>query len=166
VPTDWAEVYRVNFPALVRFLYRKVWDADRAEDLAQEAFVRALDHDPDNPRAFVFTVAANLARDEARTAIRRRRHLELVKAEPRTDADSPADELERRERERILQAALAQLTDRDREVLLLWDAGLDYDEIAAQTGLARGAIGTTLSRARRRLVEAHRALEGTDAALG
>jgi len=166
VPTDWAEVYRVNFPALVRFLYRKVWDADRAEDLAQEAFVRALDHDPDNPRAFVFTVAANLARDEARTVIRRRRHLELVKAEPRTDADSPADELERRERERILQAALAQLTDRDREVLLLWDAGLDYDEIAAQTGLARGAIGTTLSRARRRLVEAHRALEGTDAALG
>ncbi len=166
MPTDWAEVYRVNFPALVRFLYRKVWDADRAEDLAQEAFVRALDHDPDNPRAFVFTVAANLARDEARTAIRRRRHLELVKAEPRTDADSPADELERRERERILQAALAQLTDRDREVLLLWDAGLDYDEIAAQTGLARGAIGTTLSRARRRLVEAHRALEGTDAALG
>jgi RNA polymerase sigma-70 factor (ECF subfamily) len=156
----------VNFPALVRFLYRTVWDADRAEDLAQEAFVRALDHDPDNPRAFVFTVAANLARDEARTAIRRRRHLELVKAEPRTDADSPADELERRERERILQAALAQLTDRDREVLLLWDAGLDYDEIAAQTGLARGAIGTTLSRARRRLVEAHRALEGTDAALG
>jgi len=156
----------VNFPALVRFLYRKVWDADRAEDLAQEAFVRALDHDPDNPRAVVFTVAANLARDEARTVIRRRRHLELVKAEPRTDADSPADELERRERERILQAALAQLTDRDREVLLLWDAGLDYDEIAAQTGLARGAIGTTLSRARRRLVEAHRALEGTDAALG
>jgi RNA polymerase sigma-70 factor, ECF subfamily len=166
VPTDWAEVYRVTFPALVRFLYRKVWEADRAEDLAQEAFVRALDHDPDNPRAFVFTVAANLARDEARTAIRRRRHLELVKAEPRMEAETPAQALERSERERTVQAALARLSDRDREVLLLWDAGFDYDAIAAQTGLARGAIGTTLSRARRKLVEAHRALEGTDAALG
>jgi RNA polymerase sigma-70 factor, ECF subfamily len=166
VPTDWAEVYRVTFPALVRFLYRKVWEADRAEDLAQEAFVRALDHDPENPRAFVFTVAANLARDEARTAIRRRRHLELVKAEPRMEAETPAQTLERSERERTVQAALAQLSDRDREVLLLWDAGFDYDAIAAQTGLARGAIGTTLSRARRKLVEAHRALEGTDAALG
>jgi RNA polymerase sigma-70 factor (ECF subfamily) len=167
VPTDWAEVYRVNFPALVRFLYRKVWDADRAEDLAQEAFVRALDHDPDNPRAFVFTVAANLARDEARTAIRRRRHLELVKAEAAAEVgESPAERIERQERQQVVRAALARLTERDREVLLLWDAGLDYDEIAAQTGLARGAIGTTLSRARRRLVEAHRALEGTDAALG
>jgi RNA polymerase sigma-70 factor (ECF subfamily) len=58
------------------------------------------------------------------------------------------------------------LSERDRDVLLLWDAGLDYDEIAAQTGLARGAIGTTLSRARRRLVEAHAAMGGHDAALG
>ncbi|MDH4044399.1 MAG: hypothetical protein OEW06_08075, partial [Gemmatimonadota bacterium] len=91
--TDWAEVYRVNFPALVRFLYRKVWEADRAEDLAQEAFVRALDHDPENPRAFVFTVAANLARDEARTAIRRRKHLELIKAEAApAAAESPVEE--------------------------------------------------------------------------
>ena len=158
---DWAEVYRTTFTDLVRYLYRKVWEADRAEDLAQEAFVRALDHDPENPRAFVFTVAANLARDEARTAIRRRKHLELVKAEAAPAATaSPADQLERREQEQRVQAALADLSERDREVLLLWDAGLDYDEIAAQTGLARGAIGTTLSRARRRLVAAHEALEG------
>jgi len=53
------------------------------------------------------------------------------------------------------QIALDQLTPRDREVLLLWDSGLSYDEIAAQTGLARGAVGTTLARARRRLVEAY-----------
>ena len=37
--------------------------------------------------------------------------------------------------------------------------GFDYDEIAATTGLAKGAIGTTLCRARKRLVEAYRAQE-------
>lgn len=167
MPTDWSAVYRSTFPALVRFLYRKVWEADRAQDLAQEVFVRALDHDPDNPRAWLFAVAANLARDEARTAVRRRRHLELIKNEPLTArAPAPDEELEARERLERVQAALAGLGERDREVLLLWDAGLDYDEIAAQTGLARGAIGTTLARARKRLVEAHDALEGNDAALG
>jgi RNA polymerase sigma-70 factor, ECF subfamily len=167
VPTDWSAVYRSTFPALVRFLYRKVWEADRAQDLAQEVFVRALDHDPENPRAWVFAVAANLARDEARTAVRRRRHLELIKSEPVTAlAPSPDEELEARERLERVQAALARLSERDREVLLLWDAGLDYDEIAAQAGLARGAIGTTLARARKRLVDAHDALEGSDAALG
>jgi RNA polymerase sigma-70 factor (ECF subfamily) len=56
-----------------------------------------------------------------------------------------------------VRAALEELTPRDREVLLLWDSGVSYEEIAAQTGLARGAIGTTLSRARRRLVEAYEA---------
>jgi RNA polymerase sigma-70 factor (ECF subfamily) len=167
VPTNWAEVYRTVYPALVRFLYRKVWEADQAQDLAQEVFVRALDHDPDNPRAWLFTVAANLARDEARASIRRRRHLELVKTEQTAvRVPTPAEELDRRERLAAVQAALAQLSERDREVLLLWDAGLDYDEIAAQTGLARGAIGTTLARARKRLVEAHGGTEGHDAALG
>jgi DNA-directed RNA polymerase specialized sigma24 family protein len=32
---------------------------------------------------------------------------------------------------------------------------MSYQEIAEQTGLAVGAVGTTLARARRRLVEAH-----------
>ena len=70
--TDWNDLYRSTFPDLVRFLHRKVWDPERARDLAQEAFVRALQHEPKRPRAWLFQVAANLARDEARTVIRRR----------------------------------------------------------------------------------------------
>jgi RNA polymerase sigma-70 factor (ECF subfamily) len=168
VSTDWATVYRETYEDLVRFLHRKVWDADRARDLAQEVFVRALDQDPENPRAWVFTVAINLARDEARAAIRRKRHLTLLKSESATMAvaPDPASALEREERMVRLRAALDQLSERDRDVLLLWDAGLDYQAIAAQTGLSPGAIGTTLSRARRRLVEAFDALEAKDAARG
>ena len=79
--TDWSSVYREVYPDLVRFLHRKVWDAERAQDLAQEVFVRALDQNPDNPRAWLFTVASNLARDEARAAVRKKRHLELLKGE-------------------------------------------------------------------------------------
>jgi len=167
VTVDWAVLYRETYQDLVRFLHRKVWDADRAQDLAQEAFMRALDHEPDNPRSFLFTVAANLARDEARAAIRQRRHLTLIKSE---EADrsvvDPVEEMEHEHRLAAVRRALDQLSDRDREVLLLWDAGMDYEEIAEQTGLAVKAIGTTLSRARRRLVEAHEALEDRDVARG
>jgi RNA polymerase sigma-70 factor (ECF subfamily) len=164
---DWEPVYRATYDDLVRFLHRKVWDADRAHDLAQEAFVKALEHEPDNPRAFVFTIAANLARDEARSAVRHKRHLELITVEAgeRTAPDPSAD-LEQREREQALRRALDALSERDRDVLLLWDAGLSYQEIAAQTGLAPGAIGTTLNRARQRLVEAHAAMGGRDVARG
>lgn len=159
---DFEGLYRENYDAIVRFLYRKVWDADRAEDLAQEVFLRALSHQPDKPRAWAFTVAANIARDEARTAIRRRRHLVLLTQEPSaapTESPDAETRLLKEEREEEVRLALAELTERDREVLLLWDAGLTYPEIADQTGLAQGAVGTTLARARKRLVEAHEHLE-------
>lgn len=162
-------MYHATYGDLVRFLYRKVWDADQAQDLAQEVFVRALDHTPENPRAWLFTVAANLARDEARTAVRRKKHLALLKSEPRAtapQADNPGLEVEIAEDVSAVRRALEQLSERDREVLLLWDAGFDYQEIAAQTGLAVGAIGTTLARARKRLVEAYEREEGGHAASG
>lgn len=166
---DWEDVYRSTFPDVVRYLYRRVWDAERARDLAQEAFARSLGRDPDDPRSWIFTVAANLARDEARMVIRRKRHLTLVKAE--LDADPPfedaLDRVEREERVGRARAALDRLTERDREALLLWDAGLSYRQIAARTGLAAGAIGTTLARARRRLVDAYEgSKEADDAARG
>jgi RNA polymerase sigma-70 factor, ECF subfamily len=82
VSDELEQLYQSTYTAVVRFLYRKVWDAERAEDLAQEVFVRALAHRPEKPRAWVFAVAANLARDEARAAVRRKRHLTLLKGDP------------------------------------------------------------------------------------
>lgn len=155
-------LYLTTYPAVVRFLFRKVWDADRAEDLAQEVFVRAMRHRPEKPRAWVFAVAANLARDEARAAIRRKKHLTLLTHEPtqRHQVDPDGEEqVEHDERMVQVRQALDQLSARDREVLLLWDAGLSYPEIAQQTGLAVGAVGTTLARARKRLIEAHDRME-------
>jgi RNA polymerase sigma-70 factor (ECF subfamily) len=162
---DWAELYRETCADLVRYLHRKVWDAERARDLAQEVFARALQHaarghEPEHARAWLFSIAANLAKDEAKMVLRRKRHLTLLQGASSEAVQPEASErVERAEREAAARAALEQLGDRDREVLLLWDAGLSYPEIAAQTGLAAGAIGTTLARARRRLVEAHEALE-------
>ena len=159
------ELYRTTYATVVRFLYRKVWDADRAHDLAQEVFIRAMAHRPEKPRAWLFAVAANLARDEARAAMRRKRHLTLLKDDPITLPSShlPADEMvEEDERRARVDGALNTLTARDREVLLLWDAGLSYPEIAQQTGLAVGAVGTTLARARKRLIDAYDRLEHRD----
>ena len=166
---DWEAIYREAWSDLVGYLYHKVWDEERARDLAQEAFVRALDSEPDNPRSWLFTIATNLARDEARGAARRRRHLTLLRTESPVAADPPdvIRDLDRRERAERVRSALDLLGDRDREVLLLHQAGLDYGEIAARSGLSRGSVGTTLSRARRRLLDAYRELEeGRDAARG
>jgi RNA polymerase sigma-70 factor (ECF subfamily) len=166
VNVDWGELYRTTLPDLVRFLHRKVWDMERARDLAQDTFVRALREEPSSPRAWLFTVAANLARDEARTAIRRKRHLTLLKTEAEVTAVNidPSGEVERDEREAVVRRALEALGERDREALLLWDAGLDYGEIAGALEISAGSVGTTLARARKRLVKAHREQEKDDVA--
>jgi RNA polymerase sigma-70 factor (ECF subfamily) len=96
--------------------------------------------------------------------IRRRKHLTLIKAETQ-DVDpspDPVDVMDRMDRVEAARGALEQLSERDREVLLLWDAGFNYNEIAEQTGLAVGAVGTTLSRARKRLVAVYDSAQGAE----
>jgi RNA polymerase sigma factor (sigma-70 family) len=166
--TDWDQVYRSTFPDLVRYVYRKLWDRERAHDVAQEAFLRALDQDPDDPRGWLFTVAGNLARDEVRKVVRRRRHLTLIAAEtdPADPGPDPLEEAQLREQSTRARQALESLGERDREALLLWDAGLSYEEIAKRMKLARGAVGTTLARARARLNSAYGTGEEADVARG
>lgn len=166
--TDWGAVYRTTYPDLVRYVYRKLWDRDRAHDVAQEAFLRALGQEPDDPRAWLFTVAGNLARDEVRKVVRRRRHLTLIPAEsdPADPGPDPLEGAEIREQRERAKAALESLGERDQEALLLWDAGLSYHDIAERMSLARGAVGTTLARARARLNAAYGTGEETDVARG
>jgi RNA polymerase sigma-70 factor (ECF subfamily) len=156
---DLTALYRDYHASLVRMVYRRTGDRDRAEDIAQETFARALAAPPENPRPWLFAVALNLIREDGRRFVRQGRRLQLLKAESPQSAPMPDDEFDREERTQSVRAALEQLTERDREALLLKAEGFNYDEIAATLGLAKGAIGTTLARARRRLVEAYRAGE-------
>lgn len=167
--TDWESVYRSTYVDVVAFLSRMLLDHERAKELAQEAFARVLGRDAENPRGLLFRTAANLARDEARMVVRRRRHLKLLKVEEDVRAErapTPAQELDTRERSRRVRAALEALSEIDRTVLVLWNAGFDYDEIADRTGLSKGAIGTTVARAKKKFVSACDAMEDTDAAHG
>ena len=145
--------------SLVRMLYRRTGDRDRAEDIAQETFARAVVSPPRNPRPWLFAVALNLVREEGRTAVRHARKLELYKAEQTNHSPAPDEEFDRHARIADVRAALDEMTDRDREALLLKAEGFSYDDIAATLGLARGAVGTTLARARRRLMDAYRSGE-------
>jgi len=158
---DAGQLFELYYAPLVRMLWRRTGDQDRAEELAQETFARAVEAPPTNPRPWLFAVALNLVREDARRDKRQGRRLQLLKAESPSSAPAADADYERRERQAAVRTALACLNERDREALLLKAEGFSYDEIAVSLGLARGAIGTTLARARKRLVEAFRAGEGT-----
>ncbi|MCA9767495.1 MAG: sigma-70 family RNA polymerase sigma factor [Gemmatimonadetes bacterium] len=155
-----AALFREYHDSLVRMLTRRTGDRDRAEEITQEVFARAVVAPPRNPRPWLFAVALNLVREEGRRAVRQTRRLELYRAEQPT-VERPDEAMERAERIGAVRDALDHLSERDRDALLLKAEGFSYDDIAATLGLARGAVGTTLSRARRKLVEAYRAGEET-----
>ena len=139
---------------------RRLRNHAEAQELTQEVFARAVAAPPRSPRPWLFAVALNLLREEGRKATRQGRRLELYKGEQESLTSTPDEDFEQGERVVQIRAALGTLNDRDREALLLQAEGFNYEEIAQTLGLAKGAIGTTLARARRRLVEAYRAKEG------
>lgn len=163
VDHDAAERLFVTYHAtLVRYLTRRLGDRDWAEEVAQETFVRALRQETIvNERAWVFAVAHNLVRDGARRDARNRRHLELLAAEVREDEAMPVDEeqsMEQGAQLALARRALAMLSERDRQALLLKEEGLDYHEIADVLQIEKSSVGTTLSRARRRLAASYEEL--------
>jgi RNA polymerase sigma-70 factor (ECF subfamily) len=153
---DVDRLFREYNAPLVRYLTRRLGDRDWAEEIAQETFLRALRQDEiANERAWLFAVATNLVRDDARKQSRRRRLLTLLAEEQRDAVEEPVDPVERAHEAAIARRALEELGERDRVALLMREEGLNYGEIAEALGLSFGSVGTTLARARRRLVEAY-----------
>ena len=163
---DVDRLFREYHQPLVRYLTRRLGDRDWAEEVAQETFLRAVKQESIvSERSWLFAVATNLVRDEARKDIRRRRRLELLREQARADeiVDPEPLGIERAQEAALARKALDQLTERDREALLMREEGLDYTEIANALELSVSSVGTTLARARRRLVEAYESLQGQGA---
>src|SRR5690606_12884393 len=138
-------------------------DADTADDIAQEAFVRLLRQSlpEDEVRPWLFTVATNLVRDGVRKAGRRQRLLAAENFVPAT-VPGPDEETDRAERVEAVRRALARIPLRDRQLLLMREEGFTYEEMARAAGVAPGSVGTLLGRALKRFMQVYQAQEGTD----
>jgi RNA polymerase sigma-70 factor (ECF subfamily) len=148
-----ATLFQTRYHSLYRYLDRLTGDPDLAMDLAQGTFVRLYRRGamPDDPQAWLTTVATNLLRDHRR---RRQRRGELIAQWPTepvlashpssADAAVLADEARKH-----IRAALNALSPRDRQLLILRHEGHSYREIATMVGVADGSVGTLLARASR-----------------
>src|SRR3954470_23963729 len=164
-PDRLSALFKAYHAPLVRFLTRRLGDRDAAEELAQETFVRALKQDEiASERSWLFAVASNLVRDEARREARQRKRDDLLRTHAAAEAESSVEpeptSMERAEDRAVARQAIEMLAERDRDALLMREEGLGYEEIAEALDLSVASVGTTLSRARRRLMEAYESLQG------
>ena len=155
-----ATLFRERFPMLYRYLSRVSGDAALADDVAQESFVRlhARGSMPDDPSAWLISVANNIVRDEYRTTRRREKLLagwfateDQSQPTPATDARVLAGE-----RETTIRRALGALRLRDQRLLILRHEGFSYREIAEALGIAPASVGTLLVRATAALAKVYR----------
>ncbi len=146
------ELFHQRFPPVFRYLDRLTGDPDLAADLAQEAFVRLYQRGelPDDPAAWLVTVATNLLRDTRRKEQRRAALATTYATDVQLSSDvTTADGLLAEESRSQVREALDALPLRDRQLLLLRHEGYSYRELARAVGVAEGSVGTLLLRATR-----------------
>ncbi|GMW01411.1 MAG: hypothetical protein AMXMBFR84_25480 [Candidatus Hydrogenedentota bacterium] len=151
------QLYRDTVGRVYGLCLRMCGEAWLAEELAQDAFVRAWDR-LDSFRAdsafssWVYRIAVNVVLTEHRAKTRRNaKHAEAEDNTGRHHGAAPRTPELRMD----LEAAIATLPDGAREVFLLHDVeGYKHEEISELTGIAPGTSKAQLFRARRLLREA------------
>ena len=167
--TAFDTLVRAHMEQAFRVAFRVVGHREDAEDLVQEAFLAAYQYldsfevgRPFGPwlMRIVLNRGANLRRSRARRSME-------PETEGVSDAPSALEESERRDTGRVLRDALATLSERQRQIVTMFDVdGMTSAEIGEMMQLAPGTVRWHLHEARRHLRVVLGQLFGRDNAEG
>jgi RNA polymerase sigma-70 factor (ECF subfamily) len=161
-PSPWERfeaLYRSSRDDVYAYVCTLLRDPAAAEDVTALAFERAyrrrrtFDRRRGEERAWLFGIARNAALDE----LRRRRRVAALVTEPADEVVPAEDEdgVEVALRRTALQAAMAKLPAREREIVALkFHAGLSNAELARVLGVSESNAGTLLYRTMEKLRKA------------
>lgn len=154
---DWNAVYQRELPRIYNYFRYRFGENALAEDLTAATFEKAwrarerYRRDLSAFSTWLFTIARNVATDHLRG---RRVEISLDAVRDYPAPGSLHETVTRAAEMRRLAALLAQLPDRDRELVALkYGAQLNNREIARQVGMSESNVGTTLHRIVARLRE-------------
>jgi RNA polymerase sigma factor (sigma-70 family) len=145
---EFDRAFRELLPRAKRVAYRILDDVADAEDAAVEALARAAARwnrigalPVASRNAWIFRVTSNVAHDELRRRMRRRRWLPI---DPFADGQDPLRAIDLRD---SVVTHLARLPTRQRQVLTLrYIGGMSESEIARLLGVSAGTVKTCASR--------------------
>lgn len=150
---------------LLNFIYRFLGNAEEAEDLVQETFLRVYR----NRKAYqkvakfstwIYTIAGNLAKTELRK--RKRRRFFSISELGYNDKDydisdenyNPERDVDGRIKESIIHEKIMELSPKFREVIILRDVQqLSYEEISEIVNIPLGTVKSRVNRGRLKLQE-------------
>lgn len=148
---------------VTNLISRVLNDREASDDLAQEVFVRVFVHRRNYRRGskfstWLFTIAANLAKNEIRRRVRRRNWFSLdalqeLLSDSAIQLADPGEgqetALQRGQLQELVGRAIAAVPEKYRLALVLRDIeGLAYEEIAEVLGVPGGTVRSRINRAR------------------
>lgn len=144
-------LYRLHHGEVIHLLRRRLNNADDAEELAQEAYLRILRYrhcGPDSLKYLLIRTALNLAVSHGARACISRAHVSLENVEIVSDAPLPEEALADAQRWQQMVAAMQSLPDRCRQVFVLrLIHGLRQREIAEHCGISTRMVEQHLAKA-------------------
>jgi len=146
---DWDATYREEMPRVFNYFRYRGFERATAEDLTSATFEKAWRARGRyrRDRAAVSTWLLAIARNVAIDHFRRSRPEVPIEDEALRDDETPETAALRAAESRRLQALLAGLAERERELLALkYGAGATNRDIATITGLGESNVGTILHR--------------------
>jgi len=152
---DWEAAYQADLPRIYNFFRYRVGDDHLAEDLTAETFEKAWRNRPryrHNLAAFstwLFTIAKHIVADYFRKP---HPQVPLEAAIHATGDETVESLIQQRSDFERLSALLAQLTDRERELVALkYGAGLTNRAISSLNGMSESNVGSILHRVTQQL---------------
>ncbi len=155
-------LYQHYFPPIYNYLYRMVGNAEDAEDLTMETFLRVWRRLPRLPderhfRSWLYAIARHTALDY----IRKRKRPPLAGSLDREGSDETVAQFEDRlEDQELVRLALEQVSPTQRACLILEIKGFSLAEIAKSVGMSERSVRFYISRGREQLRKAYDQLRG------
>ena len=150
-------VYEQVFPTVLRVSYNITLDADIAEDICQEAFIKFYHHSAPFPSVdqatyWLLRVVKNLSLNYFKRKKRERKAMENYFHQPRSLPTSGEEDLLQSETEKIVQEAVSRLPDSLKTVIVLKEFGnLPYKDIAKVLHISENNVKVRVHRARAQL---------------
>ena len=170
--SDFDELFLSHYTLIVRLLARMLGDYARAEDLANEAFLKlyrrpALHTSHGNVGGWLYRTAMNLGIDALRAAARRDRYeTAAARAETKTQAaEDGLHQLLRAEKQQRVRHALACIKPVYAQALFLRVSGYSYKELADSLAMEPASVGTLLLRAEAEFEKHYVAMYGREEAV-
>ncbi|MFZ5944552.1 MAG: sigma-70 family RNA polymerase sigma factor [Bacillota bacterium] len=159
---DFSGEFHLYYPILIKQVSFLLGDSIAADDIVQETLIKYFYTERENiqnPKAWLIKVAVNSTYNYLRSEKNRKKREEIDLPQSTFDVE---ETVLKNQEAFFVREAIAQLSDRDRMLILLKYTGYTYHEISQILNLEETSVGTLLARAKKKFKEILLSLKGSD----